>query len=162
MAAISMPGVILSQLLMHTIASALWALTIYSTLSAMRSREGREYSMPSCPMAMPSSMAMVLNSAAKQPSFSTSCLTNCPISCKCVCPGTNWVNEFTIAITGRPRCSGFIPLATHKARAPAMRRPCVLVALRNWCFIIMFLLPKTVKPFPLLCEKGFICCYVPV
>src|SRR5699024_11552062 len=39
-AAISIPGVILSQLLMQTIASALWAFTIYSTLSAMiRSEE---------------------------------------------------------------------------------------------------------------------------
>ena len=36
------PGVILSQLLIHTIASALCALTIYSTLSAMISREGSE------------------------------------------------------------------------------------------------------------------------
>ena len=42
MAAISIPGVILSQLLMHTMASALWALTMYSTLSAMMSREGSE------------------------------------------------------------------------------------------------------------------------
>ena len=41
-AAMSMPGVILSQLLMQTRASALWALTMYSTLSAMMSREGRE------------------------------------------------------------------------------------------------------------------------
>ena len=40
-AAISMPGVILSQLLMHTNASAQWALTMYSTLSAIRSRLGR-------------------------------------------------------------------------------------------------------------------------
>ena len=42
MAAINIPGVILSQLLMQTRASALWALTIYSTLSAIMSREGRE------------------------------------------------------------------------------------------------------------------------
>ena len=42
MAAMSMPGVILSQLLIQIMASALCALTIYSTLSAMRSREGRE------------------------------------------------------------------------------------------------------------------------
>jgi len=41
-AAISMPGVILSQLEMHTSASAQCALTMYSTLSAMRSREGSE------------------------------------------------------------------------------------------------------------------------
>src|SRR5690606_40076065 len=39
MAAFSMPGVILSQLEMHTMASAQWALTIYSTESAMRSEE---------------------------------------------------------------------------------------------------------------------------
>ena len=41
-AAISMPGVILSQLEMQTIASAQWALTMYSTLSAMISRDGSE------------------------------------------------------------------------------------------------------------------------
>ena len=40
-AAISMPGVILSQLLMHTRASAQCASTMYSTLSAISSREGR-------------------------------------------------------------------------------------------------------------------------
>ena len=38
---ISMPGVILSQLEMQTIASAQCALTMYSTLSAINSREGR-------------------------------------------------------------------------------------------------------------------------
>ena len=42
MAAISMPGVILSQLEMQTMASILWALAMYSTLSAMISREGSE------------------------------------------------------------------------------------------------------------------------
>ena len=63
-AAISIPGVTLSQFDMHIMASALWALTMYSTESAMISREGREYSIPSCPIAIPSSMAIVLNSAA--------------------------------------------------------------------------------------------------
>src|SRR5690606_14154668 len=61
-AAISMPGVILSQLEMHTSASAQCALTMYSTESAMSSRDGSEYSMPSCPIAIPSSTAMVSNS----------------------------------------------------------------------------------------------------
>ena len=42
MAAISMPGVILSQLEMQTSASILWAEAMYSTLSAMISREGSE------------------------------------------------------------------------------------------------------------------------
>ena len=42
MAAISIPGVTLSQLEMQIIASALWALTIYSTESAIISLEGKE------------------------------------------------------------------------------------------------------------------------
>ena len=41
-AAISMPGVILSQLLMQIIASTVWALHMYSTLSAISSRDGSE------------------------------------------------------------------------------------------------------------------------
>src|SRR5699024_6001794 len=41
-AALSMPGVILSQFEMHTSASAVWALTMYSTESAMISRLGSE------------------------------------------------------------------------------------------------------------------------
>ena len=41
-AAISIPGVILSQFEIQTIASAQCALTIYSTLSAMISRLGKE------------------------------------------------------------------------------------------------------------------------
>jgi hypothetical protein len=40
--AISMPGVILSQFEMQTSASAQWALAMYSTLSAITSREGSE------------------------------------------------------------------------------------------------------------------------
>ena len=42
MAAIIMPGVILSQFEMQISASAQWALHMYSTLSAMSSREGSE------------------------------------------------------------------------------------------------------------------------
>src|SRR5690606_24324613 len=41
-AASGVPGVILSVLEMQTMASAQWALTMYSTESAMISREGRE------------------------------------------------------------------------------------------------------------------------
>ena len=42
MAALSIPGVILSQLEMHTRASAACPLTMYSTASAITSREGSE------------------------------------------------------------------------------------------------------------------------
>ena len=41
-AALSMPGVILSQLEIHTSASAVWAFAMYSTESAMISRLGSE------------------------------------------------------------------------------------------------------------------------
>ena len=131
-AAINIPGVILSQLEIHTMASAQWALTIYSTLSAIKSRLGREYSIPPCPMAIPSSTAMVLNSFATPPAFSISAATSCPMSFKCTCPGTNWVKEFTTAIMGLPKSFSFIPVARHKARAPAILRPCVLVAERSF------------------------------
>jgi len=42
MDAISIPGVILSQLEIHTMASAQWAFTMYSTESAISSRDGSE------------------------------------------------------------------------------------------------------------------------
>lgn len=64
-----------TQLEIHTRASVQCALTIYSTESAMRSRDGREYSIPLCPIAMPSSTAIVLNSAAKQPASSIAFFT---------------------------------------------------------------------------------------
>src|SRR3984885_5425172 len=119
-AAISMPGVILSQLEMQTMASAQCALTMYSTLSAISSRDGNEYSMPPWPMAMPSSTAMVLNSLATPPAASIAFATNAPRSRKCTWPGTNWVNEFTTAIIGLPKSPSFIPVARHNARAPAI------------------------------------------
>ena len=88
-AAISIPGVILSQLEMHTSASAQCAFTMYSTESAISSREGKLYSMPPCPIAIPSSTAMVLNSFATPPAHSICRATICPRSFKCTWPGTN-------------------------------------------------------------------------
>jgi len=123
--AISMPGVILSQLEMQTMASAQWALTMYSTESAMISRLGSEYSMPSWPMAMPSSTAMVLNSFATPPARSISRATSWPRSLRWTWPGTNWVKELAMAMIGFLKSSSFIPVARHSARAPAMLRPWV-------------------------------------
>ncbi len=127
MAAISIPGVILSQFEMQTMASAQCALTMYSTESAISSREGSEYSMPPWPIAMPSSTAMVLNSLATPPAASISLATSAPRSRRCTWPGTNCVNEFTTAMIGLPKSPSFIPVARHKARAPAMLRPWVEV-----------------------------------
>ena len=82
-AAINMPGVILSQLEIHTIASAQCALTIYSTESAIMSRDGKLYNIPPWPIAIPSSTAIVLNSFATPPARSISRATNWPMSFKC-------------------------------------------------------------------------------
>jgi hypothetical protein len=130
--AMSMPGVILSQLEMHTRASAQWALHMYSTESAIRSRLGREYSMPPWPMAMPSSTAMVLNSLATPPAASISRATSWPMSFRCTWPGTNWVKELAMAMMGLSKSASFMPVARHRARAPAMLRPWVVVRERYW------------------------------
>src|SRR5690606_16998446 len=126
-AAISMPGVILSQLEMHTSASAQCALTMYSTASAISSRLGSEYSMPSWPMAMPSSTAMVLNSLATPPTRSISRATSWPRSLRWTWPGTNWVKELAIATIGLWKSSSRMPVARHSAGAPARLRPWVEV-----------------------------------
>ena len=122
-AAISIPGVILSQLEIHTSASAQCALTIYSTESAIKSRLGKLYNIPPCPMAMPSSTAIVLNSLATPPARSISRATNWPKSFKCTWPGTNCVKEFEMAMMGLSKSPSFIPVARQSARAPAMLRP---------------------------------------
>src|SRR5690606_23398735 len=124
-AAISMPGVILSQFEMHTRASAVWALHMYSTLSAMRSREGSEYSMPPWPMAIPSSTAMVLNSLATPPAASISRATSWPRSFRCTWPGTNWVKLLAMAMIGFSKSPSFMPVARLRAPGPAMLRPAV-------------------------------------
>lgn len=97
--------------------------------------------------------------------------TRHPASDRCTWPGTNSVNELTIAITGRPNCSSPMPLARHNARAPAIRRPCVLILLLNGIFIgnVFLLVPegkntqflahsqindRLIKLYPLLAPSG--------
>src|ERR1700753_3396847 len=131
MAAMNMPGVILSQLEMQISASAQCALTMYSTESAMSSRLGREYSMPPCPMAMPSSTAIVLNSRGIAPADRTASATTRPTSCRWTWPGTNSVKLLATATMGRPMSSRATPVARSRARAPAMFLPCVTVRDRS-------------------------------
>ncbi len=130
-AALSMPGVILSQFEMHTSASAWWALVMYSTESAMISRDGSEYSIPLCPMAMPSSTAMVWNSRGTPPASRTPSATTSPRSLRWTCPGTNCVYELAIATMGLPKSLSVMPVARHRERAPAALRPWVVVRERS-------------------------------
>src|SRR5271163_2502696 len=83
--------------------------------------------MPSWPIAIPSSTAMVLNSLATPPAASISRATNCPRSFRCTWPGTNWVKELATATIGLPKSPSFMPVARHRPRAPAMLRPWVVV-----------------------------------
>jgi hypothetical protein len=87
-AAMSIPGVILSQLGMQTMPSKQWAEIMVSTQSAISSREGRLNFIPSWPMAMPSSTPMVLNSKGTAPASRTACLTTAPNFWRCTWPGT--------------------------------------------------------------------------
>ncbi len=83
--------------------------------------------MPPWPMAMPSSTAMVLNSRPTPPASAIASATSAPMSLRCTCPGTNWVKLLAMATIGLPKSSSVIPVARHRARAPAMVRPCVEV-----------------------------------
>src|SRR5882757_181114 len=87
--------------------------------------------MPPCPIAMPSSTAIVLNSLATPPAAATDSATISPTLRRCTWPGTNWVKEFAIATIGLPKSDSVIPVARQSARAPAMFRPCVEVRDRS-------------------------------
>ena len=76
---------------MHTSASAVCALTMYSTESAMISRLGSEYSMPPWPMAIPSSTAIVWNSRGIATSGRHRFGDDVADILEVHGPGTNWV-----------------------------------------------------------------------
>ena len=73
--------------------------------------------MPSWPMAMPSSTAMVSNSLATPPAASISRATSWPRSFRCTWPGTNWVKELAMAMIGLPKSPSL-----HAGRAPKAAR----------------------------------------
>src|SRR3984885_4376227 len=83
--------------------------------------------MPPCPMAMPSSTAMVLNSRGIAPRARGASATTRPTSARWTCPGTNSVKLLATAMIGLPKSSDAPPVARSGARAPAMFRPCVTV-----------------------------------
>ena len=76
---------------------------------------------------MPSSTAIVLNSLATPPAFSTSRATSWPRSFRWTWPGTNCVKELAMAMIGLPKSPSFMPVARQRPRAPAILRPWVEV-----------------------------------
>ena len=123
MAAMTIPGTILSQLGMHTMPSKQCASIIVSTQSAISSREGSEYFIPACPMAIPSSTPMVLNSKGTPPAARTASLTSLPKLCRWTCPGTMSIYELTMAINGLPISASVTPVALSRARWGARSMP---------------------------------------
>ena len=86
-AAMNIPGTILSQLGIQTRPSNQCARTIVSTESAISSREWSEYFMPSWPMAIPSSTPIVLKTKGTPPAARTASLTNWPTASRWTWPG---------------------------------------------------------------------------
>jgi hypothetical protein len=131
-AAIIMPGTILSQLGMQTTPSKQWARSIVSTQSAISSRLASEYFIPPCPMAMPSSTPIVLNSKGTPPAARTASRTFLPTTSRCACPGMICTNEFAIAMNGLLKSASLwiTPVARSKLRCGARIVPFLMVSLK--------------------------------
>ena len=86
-AAISIPGIILSQLPIKMAAWNACARIRISALSAIISREGREYLIPACPIAMPSHTPIEGTITGLPPAAITPSAAALATSFKCICPG---------------------------------------------------------------------------
>ncbi len=83
-AAMTIPGTILSQFGTSTSPSNWWALAMVSTLSAINSRLGSEYFMPSCPIAIPSHTPIAGTIIGVPPAIRTPALTASVILSRCI------------------------------------------------------------------------------
>src|SRR5450756_119585 len=97
-------------------------------------------------MAMPSSMAIVLNSRAMPPAAWIAAETMRPTGARCVCPGTNSGKLFATAMIGLPMSSAATPVARSSARAPAMLRPWVTVRDRSSGISVSFSSDDPARP----------------
>ena len=129
-APISMPGTILSQLGMQSSASSWCASITVSTESAISSRDGSEYFMPPCPMAMPSSTPMVLNSKGTPPALRISSLAIRPYSCRKKWPGMMSMWLLAMPMKGLSKSSSLRPTARSRLRWGARSNPFLIVSER--------------------------------
>ena len=129
-AAISIPGMILSQLGIITRASKGWAMAMASTESAISSRLAREYFIPVCPMAMPSQIPMAGNSTGVPPAMRMPALTSSAMIRRWIWPGMISLAELTTPIKGRPISSSVYPMALNRERWGARSRPFFIKSLR--------------------------------
>ncbi len=128
-AAMSIPGTILSQFGMSTIPSKGWAIVIISMESAMSSLLPREYFIPICPMAMPSQTPMVPNSIGVPPALLIPALTISAMEPRPACPGTTSLAELAMPIIGRAISSSVKPRAFIRERCGARVTPVFIESL---------------------------------
>ncbi len=128
-AAISMPGTILSQHGTSTRASKACARAIDSTVSATSSRLGSEKCMPAWFMAMPSQMPMTPNSKGTPPPSRTPALTASTTLSRCMWPGTTSLNELAMPTKGRSISSSVTPRARRSERCGARAAPSLISSL---------------------------------
>ena len=129
-AAMSMPGTILSQVPSITMPSKRWASVMTSMESAMISRDGSEYCMPSWPMAMPSQMPMTPNSNGTPPASRMPCRIFSASSRRCLWPGTMSFHAFAMPMNGLPMSSSVTPTALRSARCGVLSMPFLTLSLR--------------------------------
>src|SRR6516164_4695331 len=115
-AAISWPGVVLSQDARHTMPSSSAPSTATSMSLAIRSRLGRMY-WPAAPALVIASLgAAVRTSNATPPAASMAALSGATISSRWLKQEASCEEELTIAILGFSRSSSLRPRALHCAR----------------------------------------------
>ena len=121
---------------MQIIASNMWAWIIVSTQSAISSREGSEYFIPWCPIAMPSSTPMVLKRNGTPPAARTHSLTKLPTAWRWTCPGmmSTWLLQ--MAMNGLSQSPSLTPVARSRLRWAARASPRLIVSERmRWTSI---------------------------
>ncbi len=89
--------------------------------------------MPRCPIAMPSSTPMVLNSNGTPPASRTPSLTTLPKDCKWTWPGIRSMYELHTPMNGRSKSDSRLmaPVARSRLRCGALVKPRVTVSLRR-------------------------------
>ena len=129
-AAMSIPGMILSQLGTSTSASKGCAMTMTSIESAISSRLASEYFMPGWFIARPSQAPMTPNSSGVPPAMRTPALTASTMSRRWVWPGTISFQELAMPTSGAPISSSVRPTAFIRERCGAFSIPFFIRSLR--------------------------------
>ncbi|OPY39575.1 MAG: hypothetical protein A4E40_01079 [Methanoregulaceae archaeon PtaU1.Bin059] len=126
-AAISMPGTILSQVPTQTRPSRQWDSVMSSIESAIFSREGSAYRIPSWPMATPSQIPMTPNSNGTPPPAAMPSRTFPARFLRWTCPGTISFHAFAIPMNGRSISRSVIPSDLRSALFGDLATPFLIV-----------------------------------